>query len=61
MFLPDGRGCDLELLLLIHPLGVSLVATNSYTLGIICSAGAITGRHIPFISIYVALGNTQSV
>lgn len=31
VFLLNGRDCDLKLLLLIHPLGASLVATNSYT------------------------------
>lgn len=42
VFLLDGRFCDLKLLLLIHPLGASLVATNSYTLGLSCGAGAVT-------------------
>lgn len=43
VFLHDGLDCDLKLLLLIHPIGASLVATNSYTLGLSCSAGAVTG------------------
>lgn len=41
VFLLDGRDCDLKLVLLIHPLGASLVATNSYTLGLSCGAGAV--------------------